>query len=76
MRPATVHCVAQLVRHSRGLLTTIEKWVAATPPDQLHEEAAQLLGLMRGSLTDVITTLETTGEGHVTRSDSRVLQTR
>jgi hypothetical protein len=59
MRPATVHCVAQLVRHSRGLVTTLEKWVAATPPEVIHEEAAEVIWLVRGALTDVITTLGT-----------------
>jgi hypothetical protein len=58
MRPATVHAVAQLVRHSRGLLTTVEKWIAATPPEALPEEAEQLVWIARGALTMVITTLE------------------
>jgi hypothetical protein len=106
MRPATVHAVAQLVRHSRGLLTTLEKWVAATPPEALREEIDDVLWVARGALTAIITTIETprppaapprtvpvstdrpaapaaarpspqsAGDGHVLRSDSRVLQTR
>ena len=59
MRPHTVHAVAQLVRHTRGLLTTIEKWVAATPPEALAAEIGEVLWLVRGALTDLTTTLGT-----------------
>jgi hypothetical protein len=58
MRPATVHAVAQLVRHSRGLVTTIEKWVAATPPEALREEIDEVLWVARGALAAMITTIE------------------
>jgi len=54
-----VHAVAQLVRHSRGLVTTLEKWVAATPPEALPGEVADVLWLVRGALTDLTTTLGT-----------------
>jgi hypothetical protein len=60
MTPDTVHAAAQMVRHSRGLLTTIEKWVAKTPPDVLATEVADLIALVRGALTDINTTLGTT----------------
>ena len=57
MRPATVHAGAQVVRHTRGVLTTLEKWLAATPPEAVHEEAGALLWILRGALTDMMTTL-------------------
>ena len=53
MRPQTVHCVAQLVRHSRGCITTLEKWVATTPPDVFAAECAEVIFLIRGGLTDL-----------------------
>jgi hypothetical protein len=60
MRPDTVHAVAQLIRHTRGLLTTIEKWVAATPPEELPGEVEAVnewISLLRGALTELSTTL-------------------
>jgi hypothetical protein len=59
MRPATVHALAQLLRHTRGCVTTIEKWVGATPPAVLAEECAEVIFLVRGILADVNTTLGT-----------------
>jgi len=52
-----VHALAQLVRHSRGLVTTVEKWVANTPPEALPGEVAEVLWVMRGALTDLTTTI-------------------
>ena len=60
MRHDTVHAAAQMVRHTRGLLTTIEKWVARTPPEVLAAEATEVLALVRGALTEMNTTLGTT----------------
>jgi hypothetical protein len=54
VRPATVHAAAQLVRHTRGILTAIEKWAAATPPEMLHDEADEVIELLHGALTEVI----------------------
>lgn len=33
MKPATVHLIAQLIRHTRGMLTLIEKWLAEQATD-------------------------------------------
>jgi len=76
MRPATVHMLAQLLRHTRGCVTTIEKWVAQTPPDVLPGECAEVIYLVRGALADVNTTLGTApvpdraGAGDPTTVDS------
>ena len=51
MRPDTIHAAAQLVRHTRGLLTTIEKWIAKTPPEALPGEIAAVVALVRDALT-------------------------
>ena len=59
MRPATVHAFAQLIRHTRGLLTTIEKWVGATPPDALAGEILAVVEGVRHALTDLNTALGT-----------------
>jgi len=59
MRAPTVHMLAQLLRHGRGCVTTIEKWVAQTPPDVLAEECGEVIFLVRGVLADVNTTLAT-----------------
>jgi len=59
MRPATVHALAQFLRHSRGCITTVEKWVATTPPEVLAEECAEVIFLVRGALADLNTTLGT-----------------
>ena len=34
MKPATVHCCAQLLRHQRAACTTVEKWVRSAAFDQ------------------------------------------
>jgi hypothetical protein len=59
VRPHTVHALAQFIRHTRGLLTTVEKWIANTPPEALHEEIGQVLFVARGTLNDLSTTLGT-----------------
>jgi hypothetical protein len=59
MRPATVHALAQFLRHTRGCVTTIEKWVAQTPPEVLAAECDEVIFLVRGVLADVNTTLST-----------------
>jgi hypothetical protein len=57
MRPATVHALAQAIRHGRGLLATLEKWLAATPPEQVAGELAIALAAARGALWELNTTL-------------------
>jgi len=59
MRPDTIHAAAQLVRHTRGLLTTIEKWIAKTPPEALPGEIAAVVALVRDALTAMNMTLGT-----------------
>jgi hypothetical protein len=54
MRPATVHALAQLIRHLRGCVTTVEKWIAQTPPEAMQNETAAVIFLVRGALTDVM----------------------
>lgn len=58
-RPATDHALAQLIRHTRGCVTTIEKWIASTPSDQLVVESAEVIRLLRGRLTDLETCIST-----------------
>jgi hypothetical protein len=48
MRPDTVHALAQWVRHTRGVLTTTEKWLARTPPAAVAGELAAVLAVVRG----------------------------
>jgi hypothetical protein len=57
MRPDTVHAGAQFIRHTRGYLNAIEKWVAHTPPERVAAEVAELLQLARSSLTSLETQL-------------------
>lgn len=33
MRPETVRVLAQVVRHSRGILTALEQWLASQPTE-------------------------------------------
>lgn len=57
--PTTVYALAQWIRHTRGCLTTAEKWVAQTPPDQVAAEALEVIGLARHALTEIETILRT-----------------
>jgi len=50
VRAATVHLIAQLIRHQRGFLTTVEKWIGQTPPEAVHEESREAIFRMRGVL--------------------------
>jgi len=34
MEPRTVHLLAQIVRHSRAILTVFEKWLSEQPTEQ------------------------------------------
>jgi len=45
MHEQTVHALAQLIRHTRGGLTTIEKWVEQTPREALAADVKQLCEL-------------------------------
>jgi hypothetical protein len=59
VRPHTVHALAQFIRHTRGLLTTVEKFAANTPPEALHAEIGEVIFSLRGALNDLSTTLGT-----------------
>ena len=50
MRPATIHLVAQLIRHLRGVVTTVEKFVAQTPPEVIVTESTEAIYRVRGVL--------------------------
>ena len=45
MTPDTVHLLAQVIRHQRGLLTALEKWVAS--PTFSANEAAEASRYLR-----------------------------
>lgn len=47
MRPASVHLVAQLIRHDRAKWTSMEKWNNAQPPSEATEELAGVIRVMR-----------------------------
>ena len=51
MTPATVHLLATLIRHNRGIVTAFEKWVAAQPASELSVEFVQVLAVQRGILS-------------------------
>ena len=57
MLPTTIHGEAQLIRHARGWLTSLEKWVAQTPPDQLGAEITDAISQARRVLTELDTAL-------------------
>ena len=57
MLPSTIHGEAQLIRHTRGWLTSLEKWVAQTPPDQLAAEITDAIAEARLVLTALNTAL-------------------
>jgi len=59
MRPDTVHAMAQLVRHSRGLVTTVEKWIAHTPPEVVQSEIDEVIAFVRDALTQTNNSLGT-----------------
>lgn len=51
MTPDTLHLLASMVRHSRGMATSIEKWVQKQQPSPVCREVLQLVGIVRGVLT-------------------------
>jgi hypothetical protein len=53
MTPDTVHAIAQWIRHSRGLLTTLEKWLARTPPEAQAQELAEMIAVARGAFAQI-----------------------
>ena len=51
MTPDTLHLLATMLRHSRGIATSVEKWVRKQPPSPTCRELLQLLAEGRGVLT-------------------------
>jgi len=51
MTADTVHLIAQLIRHQRGMMTALEKWISKQPPSQTHVELVAVTTLMREVLT-------------------------
>lgn len=50
--PDTVHLIAQLIRHQRGMMTAIEKWIAKQEPCRTNLELSCVTGIMREVLDD------------------------
>lgn len=50
MQPETVHLIAQLIRHERGTLTAIERWVKAQESSTALAELQQVLEARRSML--------------------------
>ena len=71
MRPATVHALAQLLRYTRGSVTTIEKWVEQTPPEHFAAECAEAIYVARGLLMQLDTTLATAPDAPVTAATTK-----
>jgi hypothetical protein len=69
--PSTVYAVAQWIRHTRGCLTTAEKWVAETPPDQLADECREVIRLGRLVLSELETVLRTSRSSTAPSSPSQ-----
>lgn len=53
MTPDTVHLVAQLIRHSRGIGSAWEKWIKAQPYNPTCRELLQVLAVYRAQLTEL-----------------------
>lgn len=39
MNPDTVHLLAQLIRHSRGMLTAFENWLVKQPTEESQTDS-------------------------------------
>lgn len=48
MQPATIHLLAQLIRHGRGICTAIDKWATAQPPSATTREIREATAAWRG----------------------------
>lgn len=47
MTPDTVHLLANLIRHQRAMMTSIEKWVGKQTPSPTNLELSSVTSLMR-----------------------------
>lgn len=50
MSPDTVHLIAQLIRHQRGMMTAIDKWITKQEPCRTNLELSAVTGIMRDVL--------------------------
>lgn len=50
MKPQTVHLAAQLLRHQRGTLTAIEKWIGSQEPAPALDDLREVIALNRRML--------------------------
>lgn len=53
LTPDTVHLLAQLIRHNRGVASAIEKWMKAVPEDRMVEQLGHVIAIYRGILSTV-----------------------
>jgi hypothetical protein len=67
MTPDTLHLIASLVRHGRGIATSIEKWIRKQEPSPAMREGLQLVAVARGVLTNL--------EGQIVQFDLTVTET-
>lgn len=51
MNPDTVHLLAQLIRHNRGIVTAFEKWIHSQPDSVAGDELLQVLAVQRSVLS-------------------------
>ena len=51
MNPDTIHLLAQVIRHNRGICTAFEKWIRSQPASEAGEELLQVMAVQRGLLT-------------------------
>ena len=53
MTPPTLHLIASLVRHGRGMATSVEKWIRQQEPAPAMREGLQVIAVARGVLTSL-----------------------
>ena len=53
MTPDTVHLIATLVRHQRGMVTAFDKWVRKQPPSATCKELVQVLSVCSHTLNNL-----------------------
>ncbi len=56
MTPDTVHFIAQIIRHHRGLFTAVDKWVQKQPPGTCRE-LKRVIAESRRAMTEIETEL-------------------
>jgi hypothetical protein len=50
--PDTVHLLAQMIRHERARLNSVEKWVRSQPRNETCREIVQMITVGRGLLDE------------------------